>query len=312
VLHLRASWVWDFWLADDGERFHLFFLKASRALHDPDRRHLRASVGHAVSDDLRDWHEVADALVPDDAPAPDDQAVWTGSVVRAGDDDWRMFYTGVSRAEHGLVQRVLQARSADLVRWDRVPMAPVEPGPGYDADLDLAVWPDRAWRDPWVFRDGQTWHMLVTARAGDAEPHDRGVVGHATSPDLASWEVRPPLSEPGSGFGQLEVTQVAEVEGRWTLLFSCMTGELSAARRAAGARGGIWAVEADSPTGPFDVRAAYLLHDESLYVGRLVRDRAGAWQLMAFRNIDAAGVFEGAITDPMPVRRGADGRLTLA
>ena len=44
-----ASWVWDFWFADDGERFHLFFLKASRALHDPDRRHWHATIGHAVS-----------------------------------------------------------------------------------------------------------------------------------------------------------------------------------------------------------------------------------------------------------------------
>jgi len=31
--------VWDFWFADDGDRYHLYFLKASRALVDPDRRH---------------------------------------------------------------------------------------------------------------------------------------------------------------------------------------------------------------------------------------------------------------------------------
>ena len=84
-------WVWDFWLADDGERFHLFFLKASRALLDPERRHRRASIGHAVSEDLRSWTELADALVADDAPAPDDLATWTGSVVRGPDGRWRMF-----------------------------------------------------------------------------------------------------------------------------------------------------------------------------------------------------------------------------
>ena len=49
---LPGSWVWDFWFADDGEQYHLFFLYASRALHDPDARHYRASIGHAVSTDL--------------------------------------------------------------------------------------------------------------------------------------------------------------------------------------------------------------------------------------------------------------------
>ena len=29
--------------------YHLFFLKASRALHDPDRRHWRATIGHATA-----------------------------------------------------------------------------------------------------------------------------------------------------------------------------------------------------------------------------------------------------------------------
>ena len=60
---LPDSWVWDFWFADDGERYHLFFLYASRALHDPHARHYRASIGHAVSTDLRNWERVADALV---------------------------------------------------------------------------------------------------------------------------------------------------------------------------------------------------------------------------------------------------------
>jgi beta-fructofuranosidase len=79
VFDLPDSWVWDFWFADDGDRYHLFFLYASRALHDPERRHLRASIGHAVSDDLVSWTRVADALVRSDAPAFDDVATWTGS-----------------------------------------------------------------------------------------------------------------------------------------------------------------------------------------------------------------------------------------
>ena len=37
MFRLPDSWVWDFWLAKDQDTYHLFFLYASRALHDPDR-----------------------------------------------------------------------------------------------------------------------------------------------------------------------------------------------------------------------------------------------------------------------------------
>ena len=78
MLELPDSWTWDFWLADTGAEYHLFFLRASRALLDPDRRHYRASVGHAVSTDLVNWDLLPDALVPSDSPAWDDLATWTG------------------------------------------------------------------------------------------------------------------------------------------------------------------------------------------------------------------------------------------
>ncbi|MDZ4045485.1 MAG: hypothetical protein U1E32_06860, partial [Rhodoglobus sp.] len=72
MFDLPDSWVWDFWFADDGEQYHLFFLYASRALHDPERRHYRASIGHATSLDLVEWTRGPDALVRGDAPAIDD------------------------------------------------------------------------------------------------------------------------------------------------------------------------------------------------------------------------------------------------
>lgn len=62
MLRLPDCWLWDFWLADDGAAHHCFFLKASRALGNPDRRHHHAVVGHATSPDLVNWREVADAL----------------------------------------------------------------------------------------------------------------------------------------------------------------------------------------------------------------------------------------------------------
>ena len=314
MFRLPSSWVWDFWFADDGEHFHLFFLKASRALHDPDRRHWRATIGHAVSSDLRSWTEVADAVVPSDGPSFDDLATWTGSVVQAPDGMWHMFYTGVDRASGGLVQRIGAAVSPDLHTWQRLPDASiVEADPRWYERLTDAQWPDEAWRDPWVFADpsGDGWHMLVTARANDGEPRDRGVVGHARSRDLSTWTVQPPLSKPGGGFGQLEVLQVADVDGRSVLLFSCMTPQLADSRLAADGAGGIWAVNIEDHTGPFDISSAYRLHDESLYVGRLIQERDGRWVLLAFRNLVGRGEFGGEIVDPIPVTWGRDGRLQL-
>ena len=123
---LPDSWVWDFWFADDGQSYHLFFLYASRALSDPDARHYRASIGHAVSADLVSWTRIEDALVRADAPAFDDLATWTGSVVRHPDGTWFLFYTGSTAAPDGKnVQRIGYATSQDLVTWQRSPENPV-------------------------------------------------------------------------------------------------------------------------------------------------------------------------------------------
>jgi beta-fructofuranosidase len=77
MLRLADAWTWDFWLADDGRSYHLYFLKAPRHIGHPDRRHWNVSIGHATSPDLADWTEVSDAIAPSDGPAFDDIATWT-------------------------------------------------------------------------------------------------------------------------------------------------------------------------------------------------------------------------------------------
>jgi beta-fructofuranosidase len=315
VLRLADAWTWDFWLARDADVYHLFFLRASRALLDPDRRHWHAGVGHAISTDLRTWTRMADALVPADRPAFDDVSTWTGSVVRGPDGLWRMFYTGAGSAEHGLVQRIGLATSADLSTWRRHPAAPVlHADPRWYERLGDSSWPDEAWRDPWVFPDpgGDGWHMLVTARAATGPVNDRGVIGHARSADLVHWDAQPPLTPPGSGFGHLEVPQVEWVDGHAVLLFSCLRPELAPGRHPAGATGGVWAVRGDSLLGPFDPARAVPVTDHRLYSGRLVRDPADRWVMLAFRNDDGAGGFVGELSDPIPVTAAPDGVLRTA
>ncbi len=304
MLRLPEAWVWDFWTVDDGEKYHLFFLYASRALKDPDARHYRASVGHAVSDDLITWERVTDALVRGDAPAFDDLATWTGAIVQHPDGTWFLFYTGATLTPAGNVQTIGAATSNDLLEWTKLP------GPILTADarwyekLADGMWHDEAFRDPWVFADpdGAGWHMLITARANHGPRDDRGVVGHAWSSDLRTWELRPPLSEPGQGFGQLEVMQTVELAGRPYLVFNCLASDVSAGRLATGTTGGVWIAESAGPLGPYDIAGAHQLTKSDLYVGKLIRLRGSDDHvLMAFRNADAEGRFVGEIIDPVPI-----------
>jgi beta-fructofuranosidase len=309
---LSDAWTWDMWFVDDGELYHVFYLKASRALVDPNRRHFHVAVGHAVSHDLRSWREVQDALIASDMPAFDDYTTWTGSIVRDDGGAWRMFYTGTSRAETGLVQRIGVATSDDLYRWVKQASPVTTADPRWYETYASGEWFDEAWRDPWVFRGSGTpeWHMLITARANHGSPDDRGVIGHATSTDLSTWSVEPAWSEPGAGFGQLEVTQVAEIDGKHVLIFSCLPSELAASRRGGG--GGVWTVAIGGPEGPYDISAAVRLTDESLYAGRLVRARSGEWYLFAFHHVDRAGEFIGSLSDPISVAWGSDGNLRVS
>jgi len=313
LLTVATHWIWDFWLVDTETEYHLFYLQAPREVH-PDQRHWSTSVGHAVSTDLTQWQVLDDALAPSTEPAFDDLATWTGSVVRGDDGIWYLFYTGLSRADDGQVQRVGLATSTDLMTWRKHgPDALVSADSRWYHTLDdsgeaksesesESESEAESWRDPWLVRDpdGGGWHMLVTATARDGWA-GQGVLGHAWSDDLQTWQVLPPLSRKGSGFDQLEVPQLAVVDGEPVLLFNCLGPELCSALSEVADSGGVWVLRPDSLLGPYDVTQATRLTDESLYVGKLVQDRAGRWVLLAFVNKDADGTFVGSISDPMPV-----------
>lgn len=299
MLRLEDHWVWDSWHAqdDDGLR-HVFFLRASRALLDPHRRHHRASIGHAVSRDLRSWQLVADALVPADTPSWDDLATWTGSVVRGPDRRWYLFYTGVSRADHGLIQRIGLATSDDLTTWHRYGRKPVvEADPEWYETLDPTAWYEQAWRDPFVYPDpaGLGWHMLVTARTNHGPAGERGVLGHARSTDLITWRVQPPLTHPAS-FGHLEVPHVAVVGGQPLLLFC--TNAVAPHRDNATHR--IWVAPGPTIHGPWDIASARPFPHPHLYAPRLIDDIDGSSVLIGFLDY-VNGNFVGELTDPIPV-----------
>lgn len=312
--NLADHWVWDFWLADDGEQHHLFYLHAPKSLGHPDLRHRNAKIGHATSTDLRNWTNHGRAFDPGLPGSFDGSATWTGSVVRGPDRLWRMFYTGsrfLSADSNANIETIGFATSPDLFTWTKQPGPICSADPKWYETLGTSSWPEEAWRDPWVFwkQADQLWHMLVTARGKDGTEPDRGVMAHATSSDLKSWTVRPPLSATGSGFAHLEVFQVVTVDGRNHLVFCCDSAKLVSAR--AGQIGGVWSLPVGDMPGPVDFRQARLLVDERLYAGRIAIDRQGAPWLLAFRNVSAADEFVGGVSDPIRVVTDQDGYLAV-
>ena len=310
-LQLADRWVWDFWLVQDQGLWHVFYLHAPQTPDDPDQRHFAATIGHAVSTDLINWEDLTEALGPGPPGSWDDLATWTGSVVAHPEGGWAMLYTGVATAEQGLVQRIGLARSDDLHTWVKHPDNPVlEADPDWYEMLDLDLWFDQAWRDPWVIFDHEDtlFHAFVTARGRAGDPERRGVIGHATSPNLTDWTIAAPIVAP-AGFGYMEIPQVFSMRGKWHLLFSAPAW-VQQTRPGPHCTGTFHAIS-DDLAGPYRETTPLFCDDrESLYGGKLVATESGL-ACLAFRNRDGTGTFIGELTDPMPVNLAADGTLTL-
>jgi beta-fructofuranosidase len=317
-LRLPDKWIWDFWLVRNADQHHIFYLQAPRSLGEPVLRHKNASIGHAVSSDLSSWTVLPDALHPGPDGSWDDLATWTGSAIEH-DGRWYMLYTGINRAEQGLIQRIGLAASHDLVHWEKHPANPVlEADPRWYDLLDPTRWRDQSWRDPWLFRDpadGRL-HVLITARARGGTPDGAGVVAHARSHNLVEWEVLPPLTR-GGDFAQVEVPQLVRLDGRFQILVSCLAEDHSQERlqRLGGpGRTGTFAFSAKELLGPYTDPDGPLVASNgplgTLYAGKLVEATDG-WRFMAFRG-DGDRDFLGELTDPLPVAQDVGGRIVVA
>lgn len=320
VLSLEDKWIWDSWYVRDGDDWHAYFLQADKSLGDPEQRHWHVSQGHAVSTDLVDWSHVGTCLKPSPGPAFDDYTTWTGSVLRGRDGVWHLFYTGGSHAEGGKKQRIGHAVSHDMHGWKRVGDGPALDiaGPDYE-EYAPGGWHDRAMRDPWVMANpvGAGYSMYFTARVpGMAEPNSGGAIGFATSPDLYTWTLQPPAYR-GGLFGQMEVPQVLEIDGRWYCLF-CTADKYWSKAYAAGYPGsgvtGTHYLMASSPLGPWKIAPGPFLDGDNpcrRYAARIVKTDAGPF-LLGFLHSPNGADFVGAIADPVPVVVTDDGRLRLA
>lgn len=321
AIALDDKWIWDSWYVNDDGLWHGFFLQADKSLGDPDLRHLNVTQGHAVSSDLVNWRHLGTCLKPSAGPAFDDYTTWTGSVVRGDDARWHLFYTGTSHAEGSLYQRIGHAVSDDLHNWQRVGdgfcLDLVGPNAhAYETEHMAGHWHDRAMRDPWVMRDprGAGWLMYFTARVpGVAEPNAGGAIGFATSPDLMTWTLAPPVF--AGGFGQLEVPQVLRIGERWYCLFCTSAQHWSEAYRQSYGRSpvtGSHYLIADDPRGPWRIAPGPFLDGDMpcrRYAARIVETDNGL-RILGFSD-NGKAQFGGYVMDPEPVVVRPDGLLAV-
>lgn len=172
--------------------------------------------GHAVGHDLFTLVEHRPVLAPDDT----DDGVWSGSAIvdRAGSG--RIFYTSVSVPDFAVgVIREATTTDPGWEAWDKGRVIAEAP-PG----LDLAVF-----RDPFVFRSGDRWRMLVGAGFRDGTA---AAIGYHSA-DLATWHYdgiaaeRPVASHDPVWTGSAwECPQLFEVDGRHVLITSVWDQDL--------------------------------------------------------------------------------------
>lgn len=296
----RDKYLWDFWLIYHGGFFHLFYLQAPRNLPDPELRHGLATVGHAISKDLKIWQDMGTALGPGPEGNWDDRAIWTGSVI-AKDNMFYMFYTGTSKAEGGKIERIGLAVSQDLVHWEKYSANPIlEADPKwYEVTPDTSPFQEVAWRDPYIIQHGEWFYAFITARKNSGDPKWRGCIAVARSRDLVNWEICEPLKTPEC-FAQMEVPQIVYSKDCYYLLFSAK----SAWSKEIIQTSGIFYMVSTKLMGPYS-KPKVLLGNEAgtLYGGKIVQDVNGHWVALAWIGYTNEG-FVGGLSDPIPLKFG--------
>ena len=199
--------VWDFSVTRVDSIYHIFY----HSIHESTPHSSYAdTIWQASSPDLVHW-DAPRAILFSGTGAWDTSAIWAPDVFR---DDangrWVLAYTG---ADAAMNQRLGQAFSEDLVTW--VPAV----NPKHAPDPDFYDWdPAGAWsdfRDPYVWRQDDQWHLLLTAR------RSQGVLYHAVSSSLNAWkDVGPFFVNDGTTPGKvLESCQYHQLGGAHHLLF---------------------------------------------------------------------------------------------
>ena len=302
MFSLPGQTIGDAWYIVSDGLAHCFFCTSP-----PPNADWHWDIGHAVSRDLLNWEYVGLALERGRGGAWDSQTLSTGSVIRWDGRFW-MAYSALRRNENPpsrKVHRVGIAVSDDLYAWTKYVDNPVnERDPKHYERLGPVRKAFGQWRDPFLYSDsdGDRIYQYVCARSKSADRDRRGTVGLATSQDMLTWQVEPPLQvDPVAR--ELEVPQVYRINGRHYLVFCTSTHRIlpSLKRRfpTHRFRNGDYSMVGDSPLGPFRMHGTGEIVPEDFpvrpYASRLI------WWKQHWLMIGT--VHEGGasfLCDPMP------------
>jgi beta-fructofuranosidase len=187
--------------------------------------------------------------VPSGGPDAEDFNVYTGSVVVDDEGTAHLFSTAQNPGRLGPDGRPLQlvahATSADGLRdWVKHPELTFGAPEGFEPG---------DWRDPFVFRDGDIWRMLVAARHAEGPDRRRGTVAQLTSTDLVTWTPVEPFWDPRRYIAH-ECPDVFRWGDWWYLVYSEFSDAFCTRYRMARSIEGPWIVPEDDAV---DSRAFY-------------------------------------------------------
>ena len=296
-------------------------------------------IAHAISDNGLNWRRVKNALFIGDPGSWDDLMLWTMHVSADPHNDghWRMFYTGLSRRDQGLVQRVGLAVSEDLYNWTKFDVDWKDRRGSSDPDCikaerakhrssltssrvvarqrDGSAFPleaesphyeskveePRKWisfRDPFFYHDSQHSWLLSAARVNEGPMVRRGCVGLMEEVSPNHFESRPALFAP-TQYDDIEVPNLFRMDGDYYLLGSL--------REDAKIR--YW--HNDKLDSTWKNFADNVLLPRGNYAGRISRD-ANGWLLWNFYNTNIGERNANNIMPPPKrLKRAADGQLQV-
>ena len=237
------------------DEWHVFYLRPPKgAWSYPDRA--KNTLAHLVSKDLVDWSVLPNAIAPGAPGSPDQDGVWTGSLVEHN-GMFHFLYTGYARApEHR--QTICHATSSDLVTWTKNPANPV-------LRADSSKYEAFDWRDPFVYWDDARsgFSMLIAGRLKDGPEFRRGCIVSALSTDLVSWTLDPEPRWTPRMTHVMECPETFKLGDYWYLVYSRYSENAQTLYRVS-----------KSPDGPWTSRRLDTIEGRRFYAAKSASDGA--------------------------------------
>jgi len=177
-------------------------------------------IAHATSEDGIHWQRQKNALFVGDPGQWDDDMLWTMHV-SCEHDHFVMYYTGLSRKDAWVSQRIGRAVSEDLMHWKKESLLGLplgSQGPYYEQAESNNPRQWLSFRDPFKFVHKDQTYLLVCGRKAEGPVSRRGCVS-LVKLESGVFQHQPPLFSPNV-YDDVECPCLFEIGGRFFLLGS--------------------------------------------------------------------------------------------